>query len=204
MNMMQGAEAVVSRGRLLGRDVVVKERVKKKYRVSKLDTKLRTERTRAEARLLHKAKIAGVQCPVVLEVEEFRLTMSFIDGKRPKPTTQDQLNEVQWSMEWNLIPSDSKRAGEILAALHKADIIHGDFTPANLIKEGRKLFVIDFGLGFFSSDIEDKAIDVYTMLKAIDEKAGIAFLDGYKTQNPGHKTVLKRVEDVKKRVRYSQ
>ena len=107
----------------------------------------------------------------------------------------------------DLVPAEKalhKKAGEILAVLHKAQIIHGDFTPANLIQEGRKLFVIDFGLGFFSNDIEDKAIDVYTMLKALDEKSGAAFIEGYKTENPKHKTILKRVEDVKKRVRYAQ
>jgi len=200
---MRGAEAIVRKGRLLGRDVVIKERIKKKYRIKELDQKLRKERTRAEARLLHKAKVAGVLCPVVLEVEEYRLTMSFIDGERPRPTTNGTefhgpLNGSSFNRT-----QDSKHAGQMLATLHNADIIHGDFTPANLIKSKKKLFVIDFGLGFFSSDIEDKAIDVYTMLKAIDEKAGAAFVEGYKTQNPKHKTVLKRVEQVRKRVRYA-
>lgn len=182
---MRGAEAVVTKGRLLGCDVVFKERIKKSYRIRELDERLRRERTRAEARLLHKAKVAGVDCPVVLEVEEFRLTMSFIHGDRPGMDVRE-----------------ARKAGEMLAELHKADIIHGDFTPANLIKE-KKLYVIDFGLGFFSSDIEDKAIDVYTMLKALDELAGAAFIEGYKTRNPKHKTILKRVEQVKKRVRYA-
>lgn len=183
---MRGAEAVLRRSTLLGRETVIKERIKKNYRISELDEKLRRERTRAEARLLHRAKIAGVDCPIVFEVDEFSLTMSFIDGDRPRPTTRD-----------------CKRAGEMLASLHAADIIHGDFTPANLIN-AEKLYVIDFGLGFFSNDIEDKAIDVYTMLKALDEKSGGAFIEGYKTRNPKHKTILKRVEDVKKRVRYAQ
>jgi Kae1-associated kinase Bud32 len=182
----KGAEAVVTKGRLLDRDVVYKDRIKKNYRVQELDGRLRRERTRAEARLLHKAKVAGVLCPVVLEVEEFRLTMSFVDGDRPHMNSKE-----------------ARFAGVMLANLHAADIIHGDFTPANLIQEHKKMYVIDFGLGFFSSDIEDKAIDVYTMLKAIDEKGGKAFVEGYRTQNPKHKTILKRVEDVKKRVRYA-
>jgi Kae1-associated kinase Bud32 len=183
---MRGAEAIVKRAKLLGQEVVIKERVKKAYRIPELDEKLRRERTRAEARLLHKAKVVGVLCPVVLEVEEFKLTMSFIHGDRP-----------------GMNAAEAREAGTNLAALHQADIIHGDFTPANLIKEDRKLFVIDFGLGFFSSDIEDKAIDVYTMLKALDELRGAAFLEGYKTRNPRHKTIMKRVEQVKKRVRYA-
>ncbi len=183
---MRGAEAIVRKARLLGREVVVKERIKKNYRIREIDEKLRRERTRAEARLLHKAKIAGVDCPVVLEVEEFSITMSFIDGERPEMNAKE-----------------SERSGQMLASLHESGIIHGDFTPANLIKSKKDLFVIDFGLGFFSHDIEDKAIDVYTMLKALDGKAGEAFVEGYKTQNTKHKTILTRVEDVKKRVRYA-
>ena len=184
---MRGAEAVVSKGRLLGRDVVFKDRASKGYRIAELDERLRRERTRAEARLLHKAKLAGVDCPVVLEVEEFRLTMGFIEGERPKMSALE-----------------AREAGKMLALLHSAGVIHGDFTPANLILSGKRMFVIDFGLGFFSHDIEDKAIDVYTMLKAIDEKSGEEFVEGYKTGNPEHKTILKRVDDVKKRVRYAQ
>ena len=184
---MRGAEAVVTKGKLLGRDIVVKERIKKNYRIQEIDQKLRKERTKAEARLLHKAKLSGVNCPVVFEVEDYKLTISFIDGERPKMNA-----------------AEAKTAGEMLASMHSSDIIHGDYTPANLIKSGRKLFVIDFGLGFFSSDIEDKAIDVYTMRKALNDKAGAVFIEGYKMNNPKEKTVLKRVEDVKKRVRYAQ
>jgi len=198
---MMGAEAIVTKAELLKRHVVIKERIRKDYRIAELDERLRRERTRAEARLLHKAKLAGVDCPTVLEVDDFSITMTLIDGERPRPETQD-----------------ARRAGEMLALLHSADIIHGDFTPANLILSGRKLYVIDFGLGFLSKDIEDKAIDVYTMLKALDERCGGAFVEGYcaeylklgtgnRTPNPKHKTtadtILRRVEDVKKRVRYA-
>ena len=197
MICMRGAEAIVMKGELLSRHIVIKERIKKDYRIAELDERLRRERTRAEARLLHKAKVAGVQCPVVLEVDDFSITMTWIDGKRP------EMNDME-----------CRDSGKILASLHSADIIHGDFTPANLILSERKIFVIDFGLGFLSKDIEDKAIDIYTMLKALDEKAGKAFVGEYraayskpKTQNPKNKTtadsILRRVEEVKKRVRYA-
>jgi len=195
---MRGAEAIVTKAELLKRHVVIKERVRKDYRIAELDERLRRERTRAEARLLHKAKLAGVDCPTVLEVDDFSITMTWIEGERP-----------------DMNKEECKESGKILASLHSADIIHGDFTPANLILSGRKLYVIDFGLGFFSKDIEDKAIDVYTMLKALDEKCGATFIEGYRTQyakpetgNSKHKTtadtILRRVEEVKKRVRYAQ
>jgi Kae1-associated kinase Bud32 len=190
---MRGAEAVIRMGSLLGRKVVVKERIAKSYRVAKLDQRLRRDRTRQEARLLNKAKLAGVECPTVLEVGEFELTMTFIRGVRP-------------AMREN----EAREAGAILARLHGRDMIHGDYTPANLIerrdsKETKvALTVIDFGLGFISNDVEDKATDVFTMLQAVKDidEAKKAFLDGY-TGYPKYADVMSRVAQIEKRVRYA-
>lgn len=185
---MRGAEAVLRKGTLLGRNVVIKERVKKSYRAAALDKKLRIERTRNEARLLHKAKLAGVSCPTVLEIDEFEITMDRIAGKRP------EMNK-----------KNAAECGKILAKLHAADIIHGDYTPANIMQNGNEMYVIDFGLGFISQDIEDKAVDVFTMLRSIsDEKIRNVFLDGYKSiAKDKAETVFTRVNQVEKRVRYA-
>jgi len=177
---LRGAEAVVTNSKLLSYDAVVKERIAKSYRIPKIDLKLRSERTRSEARLLHKAKLAGVIAPTVLEVGEFTLIMTKLSGKRPAMDKRE-----------------CKEAGRLLAALHKSDIIHGDYTPANLLVEKGKMQVIDFGLGFVSNEIEHKAVDVFTMLRAIGHKK--EFLAGY----DGSKTFLKRVEEIEKRVRYA-
>jgi Kae1-associated kinase Bud32 len=191
---LKGAEAVVRAEKLIGIKVVRKSRVPKSYRVGALDRKLRTERTRVEAKLLNRTKTAGVECPTVLSVEEFDLVMSFIDGTRP------QMDKKR-----------SRMAGEILAKLHGSDIIHGDFTPANLIeskKGGKKgtvgsFYVIDFGLGFVSNDIEDKAVDVFTMLRSLDSShKKDAFVRGYR-KYPKAEKVLERVKEVEKRVRYA-
>ncbi|MEK6982767.1 MAG: KEOPS complex kinase/ATPase Bud32 [Candidatus Micrarchaeota archaeon] len=184
----RGAEAILTRIEVIGIPCVRKERIAKTYRVKELDQKLRKTRTRSEARLLHKAKLAGVLCPTVLEVEEFALTLSFIEGERP------EINE-----------KNAKEVGELLAKLHNADIIHGDFTLANLIASSDEdsLYVIDFGLGFFSNDVEDKAIDVYTMIKSLsNEKAKNAFTKGYEKYDK-YSTVFKRLKDIEKRVRYA-
>lgn len=188
MPLMKGAEAVVSISKIIGIPSAVKNRIQKTYRNHTLDAKLRTERTRCEARLLNKAKSVGVPCPTVLEVTQFTISMTKIIGKRPN-LEKDK--------------NAAKTAGTYLGKLHSADIIHGDFTPANLIISKDGLFVIDFGLGFNSFDIEDKAVDVLTMLKAISEPAQREFLKGYSTYVKSA-SVLKRVEDVKKRARYVQ
>ncbi len=185
---MRGAEAVLERKRLLGRDVVVKSRLPKGYRIQALDARLRSERTRSEARLLNKAKLAGVPCPTVLEVDEFSLTLSFVEGERPA-----------------MRAGEAREAGALLARLHEADIIHGDYTPANLIesKDRRSIFVIDFGLGFVSNDIEDKAVDVFTMLRSLQGPQGkAAFLEGYGMYRRSGE-VAGRVKEVESRVRYA-
>lgn len=188
-DFVRGAEAIVRAADVLGRKAVVKERAAKGYREQRLDARLRAERTRGEARLLHRAKLAGVPCPTVLEASGFAITMGFIRGRRPA-----------------MGAGDAEEAGRLLAKLHAADIIHGDYTPANLILEapagGRRgtIYVIDFGLGFVSADIEDKAVDVFTMLRAIAQKG--AFLRGYGAYSRSHE-VLARVKGVEKRVRYA-
>lgn len=181
---MRGAEAILKKAKMLGRSILVKERIPKKYRMGELDGKLRRERTRQEARLLHRAKIAGVKCPVVLFVGEFSIWMTRIRGKRPKMSEEE-----------------CEESGKILAKLHEASVIHGDFTPANLLEDNGGIFVIDFGLGFFSSDIEDKAIDVLTMLKSI--KNAKAFLSGYGKISKEYGKIMERMEEVKRRARYA-
>ena len=184
---VKGAEAVLTRAGIIGMPALVKERKAKKYRNAQLDVALRRRRTRTEARLLHRAKFAGVPCPTVLEAGEFSLTISRISGKRPPE------NEA-----------NCRKAGALLAKLHGADIAHGDYTPANLIlSKGNELYVIDFGLGYFSRDVEDKAIDVYTMLKSLrSELARGAFLRGYRFYEK-HGPVMARLKDIEKRTRYA-
>ncbi len=182
--IMKGAEAVLKNASFMGRRILVKERIPKTYRIRELDNKLRRERTRQETKLLHRAKSIGVKCPTVLFVDEFSIGMIKLGGKRPE-----------------MNPKECKSAGEILAKLHNAGIIHGDFTPANLIKSGNKIYVIDFGLGFFSNDIEDKAVDVLTMLKSIENSH--EFLRGYKKESRGFEKIMERMEEVKRRARYA-
>ena len=179
----RGAEAIVEEIEFLGKKMLRKIRIPKRYREKELDVRLRRERTRSEARLLNRAKRSGVNAPVVYKVDEFEIVISLINGKKP------EMNE-----------EEAKEAGKMLARLHRNDIIHGDFTPANLLKtrEG-KMYVIDFGLGYVSTDVEDKAVDVFTMLRAIDRKK--EFLEGYSTYEK-HREVLNREKQVESRVRY--
>ena len=179
---MRGAEAVLSFVDFLGHRMVRKERRAKGYRVPALDLKIRTERTRREARLLHKAKLAGVSTPTVYSVDEFSIIMTYLKGRK--------LGEGA---------KELKEAGKVLASLHNFGIIHGDFTPYNIVVNKEGLHVIDFGLGFFSSRIEDKADDLITMLKAIEKKE--KFLSGYRRCRD-FEAVLRRKSQIEMRARY--
>ncbi len=70
----RGAEARVEKARFLGKSAVVKDRFARKYRIEEIDKKARFERTKMEAKLLHKAKLAGVYAPVVYSVNENTIT----------------------------------------------------------------------------------------------------------------------------------
>lgn len=172
---LKGAEAFVSRTCFAGIPAVKKERLAKKYRPAALDARIRATRTKIEARLLHKAKLAGVSCPFVLEVLPFSITMTWERGK--------MLHDIV-AKKQAIAAKTWKDAGRLLARLHNANIVHGDYTPANLMlgKNG-ELAVIDFGLGTISHDAEDYAVDVLTMKKALQGAgAAKAFLSGYATE----------------------
>lgn len=55
----QGAEARVYKGVYLGKPTLIKERFKKKYRHTDLDTRLTKDRIKAECRAMIRAKAAG-------------------------------------------------------------------------------------------------------------------------------------------------
>ena len=188
----RGAEAELFETHVLGMRCVVKRRVEKKYRVPQLDEKLRKTRTKREAYLLHKAKEAGVKVPLLLGLSEFEITMSFEEGVLLKDLLEDPV-----------AASALGELGAVLALLHKNWIVHGDFTPANALVNEGKVTLIDFGLGAFSKELEDAAVDGLLMKKALgNEKLFELFSTAYSEENPGFESVFKQLEKIEERARY--
>ena len=156
----QGAEAII----YLENDEIAKHRIKKNYRIEEIDIKKRKYPTRNEAKLLQKAKVLGVNVPDVKFVNEvtYKLTLSYIEGKLVRDSL-DNLDEKELKKIFNEI-------GREVTKLHDADIIHGDLTTANFILNDSKIFIIDFGLGFISDKIEDKAVDLRVLSQALESK----------------------------------
>ncbi|MCW1297002.1 MAG: KEOPS complex kinase/ATPase Bud32 [Candidatus Parvarchaeota archaeon] len=156
MEIGRGAEAILLREG----NKLVKHRIKKSYRIREIDEELRKRRTKNEMKLLNEARRIGVNVPMVVGVDEkeMKIEMEFLEGKVLKEWL-DKLGKDRESI--------CREIGRQIALLHKANIIHGDLTTSNMILSDGKVYFIDFGLGFFSNKIEDKACDLHLLKEAL-------------------------------------
>ena len=199
----RGAEAVLYKDVFEGRSVIVKERIKKSYRIPELDKRLRAGRTRAEARLMNEARRAGVCTPDILKVEEDKnqIIMQFVEG----PQLKDFLNKTDEKTRKEL----AKEIGKAVGKLHYAGIVHGDLTTSNMILFNKKIYFIDFGLGYFSSRPEDFGVDLAVLHEALRSThfehlntLWENFVKSYSETFPSAPKALKALEDIEKRGRY--
>jgi len=191
-----GAEACI----YLDNNKVIKERVKKGYRLKEIDDKIRSFRTKREAKLLSKLDFV----PEVLEVDDKKIFMEFVKGE----VVKDFIDDVSKN-ERSKIMED---IGANVSKMHSKDVIHGDLTTSNMILDkNSKVKFIDFGLGFVSKKVEDKAVDLHLLKQALEskhyrhfEELFDCFLEGYKKSNEDFDDVMKRFEKVEKRGRYKR
>jgi len=193
MMLGQGAEAIITRNGASVR----KDRPKKNYRIDQIDDKLRGQRTRREAKILERLAKAGVPVPELTSVDDKKMfiDMSFLDGSK----LRDVLDES---------PKLAYEFGLLVGRMHKEDVVHGDLTTSNVIRASEKLHLIDFGLSFVSVKVEDKAVDLHVLDRALESTHfavyPVAFdsvLLGYKEGNPNHAGVIERLEVVRARGR---
>lgn len=200
--LAQGAEAIIT----LEENKIIKDRISKSYRLKELDDKIRKQRTQKEARILFKAKEI-INVPRVFNTtkkgevnDKFKIEMEFIDGDKLSEHLNNYHHEKQFEVMQTL--------GEEVAKLHEKDIIHGDLTTSNTILKDKKVFIIDFGLGFISKRIEDRAVDLHLIKQALEakhfknwEELFENFLKGYNNYKR-HKEVLEQLKKVEGRGRY--
>jgi len=186
---VRGAEAVVE----IGDETVEKRRLPKPYRHPSLDDRLRRERTAAEARLLAAARRLGVPTPVVLDVDrrEHRLRLERVG--------ESDLDEA-------LTEARIRAVGAHLAALHAAGVVHGDPTTRNVRVSQDRVYLVDFGLGYHSDDVEDFAMDLHVLAQSLagtaadPEPPTRALLDAY--AGAGDPAVIDRLAEIEGRGRY--
>jgi TP53 regulating kinase and related kinases len=198
-------------------DVIIKNRVKKSYRIPVLDERLRKSRTKSEAKIINKlANIIPVP-KIIRSDEKQEIIMEFIEGKK----LSENLEQLDYI-------SISKIIAQNISKMHDQGIIHGDLTTSNMIYvrgvnkkklisekseqsedffDLNKVFFMDFGLAFHSSKIEDKAVDLHLLQQALEAKHFTIWqecwkiiLDNYNAEKA--KEIKDRIKVIESRGRY--
>ena len=164
----RGAEATITKTG----NTIIKERIEKLYRYPELDKKIRKLRTRSEAKILEKA-IKLIPTPKVISSDEIKaeIQMQYIEGKK-----------LAENLEKTKFKEVCEKIGNNLAKIHDNNIIHGDLTTSNMIlnEKENKVYFIDYGLGFQSSRVEDKAVDLHLIKQALEAKHPTIYEESFK------------------------
>ncbi len=202
----KGAEASLFLSNWQGRKAVIKKRLIKKYRPVKLDQQIRVSRTVREPQLLHEAKKAGVPTPAVylVDLKDASIVMEFVDGKQMKQL----LGDISEARRKKLC----QRIGESIGRLHLRGIVHGDLTTSNMILTSEDIiFFVDFGLGERTEELEQRAVDLHLMKRALQsshfqvaKECFEAVIRGYTCAvgDDMAAEVLEKISEIEKRGRY--
>jgi tRNA A-37 threonylcarbamoyl transferase component Bud32 len=222
----QGAEAIIT----LEKNKVLKNRISKSYRHPELDKKIRKRRTKSEYKLLLKASKLIPIPTISPNNKDFQISMQYIKGKKLSEHLESLdfksiCNEIGSSLAIlhdagiihgdlttsNMILSNSPASAnlKLISSPQPASPPHSNTSGLN-INNSSKVFFIDFGLGFHSNRIEDKAVDLHLIKQALEAKhptiykeAFSSILKGYKKSENYEKTI-KQLEKVEKRGRYKE
>ncbi|CAG9792876.1 unnamed protein product [Diatraea saccharalis] len=190
--LKQGAEAKLYMCNYLGKPTLIKERFKKNYRHSDLDTSITKERIKNEARSIVRCKTAGVKTPCLylVDFERRRIYMQHFEESITvkdfiiNVVSKNQINSSGETDSIKVLDVVAKMIGEAVRKMHENNIIHGDLTSSNMLLvpksptgaiddskwldiDNLELVMIDFGLSFIDSSTEDKGVDLYVLERAL-------------------------------------
>jgi len=182
----------------------VKLRKEKRYRHPDIDVRLRSTRTRQEAGILEKLHRLGFPSPELRAMDDraAEIRMELLCGEKVRDL-------LDGSCDWNPL---AEQLGALVAQLHQNDIIHGDLTTSNMLLIGKRLHLIDFGLGYYSAKAEDKAVDLHLLRRALTSRHpalaedffGAAISAYRKARLEQSGPVLERLALVERRGRYQK
>jgi len=190
----QGAEAKIFKKK----DSILKDRIKKSYRLPQIDIKLRKSRTRSEGKILRKAS-GIINVPKVIRVDDKKMNLEIehIDGVKVRDLFDRNDEKLKRKV--------CRELGKTIKKMHQNDIIHGDLTTSNMIWND-KLYLIDFGLGKISIRVEDMAVDIHLLKECFKSKHHVHWQtywnDFKKAYN--QKKVFNQLERVEARARYNK
>jgi len=183
-----GAEAIIYEDKIFGMPVIIKKRTIKEYRNKTLDSKIRKARNKEEAILLKKITAIKLNAPHMFYIGHDKIIMEKLADTKTHALC---LKEI----------------GNNIAQMHNHSIIHGDLNLINIItSSGNKIYFIDFGLGFMSNKVEDKATDLLVFKKTLlsrkeTEEYWKDILEGY-TKSTNNKSIIGQIGIIEKRGRY--
>lgn len=226
--IQQGAEAII----IHEGNSVIKDRVSKKYRHPELDKKIIKQRTKSEAKILEKVSKL-IPCPKPEQVEFNEIKMPFIEGKK----LSENLEQLDWKSICKIIGNQIAKIHDnniIHGDLTTSNMIYVENKPKTALleqypsksqtitkKESKeaelvqasdnfsypRLYFIDFGLGFISERIEDRAVDLHLIKQALEAKhfsihkeAEKIILDNYSSKDK--EKTLNQLKKVESRGRY--
>ncbi|QLC33155.1 bifunctional N(6)-L-threonylcarbamoyladenine synthase/serine/threonine protein kinase [Halarchaeum sp. CBA1220] len=227
---VRGAEAVVD----VGAETVTKTRRPKAYRHDALDARLRRERTTHEARLLSEARRAGVPTPVVFDADVPGSTLEL--ERVGETDLRDALSERRVAVvaehlaalhDAGFVHGDpttrnvrvaqrrgTSERGDTTREQRDADgpeASRGERAGADATRESRdtrggRVHLIDFGLGYYTDDAEDYAMDLHVFEGAIrgtadDPEPLLAAVEAA-YREAGDPGVLEQLRDIEGRGRY--
>ena len=190
-----------------------------------------------EARSLVRCRMAGIRAPCVYQVD-FTTSELVIEKIENSITIRNHIYEyskvVQNFNESNkrLVNNCQKdsasqlketavlenltllacKIGEVIGKLHKNNIIHGDLTTSNMLLvepfSKSDVILIDFGLGYMEEKVEDKAVDLYVLERAVlsthpntEDFVALVFEEYKKHGGKSAKTVIQKLDEVRLRGR---
>ncbi len=192
-----GAEARITEESFYRWKAIRKSRIKKAYRIKEIDLRLRKERTKKEAKIIHEVKKLGVNAPVIYDINDFDILMEKLPGKT--------LLEEMKKLNGDEIRDIMVRIAGIVANLHRGGFSHGDLTTSNIVLND-DIYLIDFGMAEKDITEENMAVDLLMFEEAVnaahyDKVSYLKYFYEEYEKLMGDK-VIRNVEAIKGRRRY--
>jgi TP53 regulating kinase-like protein len=129
--------------------------------------------------------------------------MEFVEGKQLKQVLPCVSRKEQQDL--------CRRIGVMIGKMHRHGVVHGDLTTSNMIltDEG-KIFLVDFGLGEKTSELEARGVDLHLMKRALQSTHYHFAEDCFRNVLKGYASVLgvdsekvfEKIREIERRGRY--
>lgn len=178
----QGAEALVftansyrnHRDEPVKTHCILKYRPSKRYRHPQLDGAITKQRTRGEAKVMKKLHAQGFAVPLLLHADHVRgaiwmspLGYPLADGSHSSVKNWLWAREKLQGFDVKTVKEVLVAVGKIVGNMHRAGIVHGDLTTSNVVVLEEGVGLIDFGLASQKAPVEDRAVDLYVLERAL-------------------------------------